>query len=117
TTRTTFYVDPVIGNDASTGTMASPFKTLTRALCITGPGKTIFAQSGTYSATTNGEQFPLVVQGQKVQSSSVSGAVVTGVGPVAGQTLGATFDLRPVASSQSKVFGFAVTGTMATNGI
>jgi hypothetical protein len=115
--QTDVFVNPSIGNDANDGTAANPLRTLTQALCKTGPGKIIRASTGTYSTATNGEQFPLVVRGQKVRSSFLRLAIVTGVGPVTGSAIPATFVVDPVAASASEVTGFAIDGDMTSSGI
>lgn len=57
---TTFYVNPVTGNDRGNGSSNAPFKTFTRALDRALPKTTIYLAPGTYSTTTQ-EKFPLVV--------------------------------------------------------
>ncbi|MEI7908792.1 MAG: choice-of-anchor Q domain-containing protein [Verrucomicrobiota bacterium] len=60
-----WYVDAVAGDDAAgDGSLAKPFKTLTKASSVDGPGQTIFMYSGSYGAglvLENGET--LVGQG------------------------------------------------------
>lgn len=56
----TFYVDPVMGNDANAGTRSNPYKTLTRSLKGTATPQIIQLAPGTYS-TASGEVFPLVI--------------------------------------------------------
>ncbi|MBN2209531.1 MAG: right-handed parallel beta-helix repeat-containing protein [Candidatus Coatesbacteria bacterium] len=60
------YVDAATGDDSNGGSEADPFLTITHALDIaSGTDKcpvTIFVAGGTYSETTNGERFPLVMK-------------------------------------------------------
>ena len=58
TTPTTYYVNPVTGDDTADGTQDSPFKTLTHALGQVRTGERIQLASGTYN-TASGERFPL----------------------------------------------------------
>jgi hypothetical protein len=53
-------VDAVIGNDANIGSVAQPFKTITKSLSVAGPGEEILVKPGIYSAA-NGEIFPLQI--------------------------------------------------------
>ncbi len=53
-----FYVS-TNGNDANSGTLSSPFRTITHAVQVAGPNKTIKVSPGTYS---NGEIFPLILK-------------------------------------------------------
>ena len=55
------YVDALNGNDLSPGTDDAPFKTITHALSVAGPNKTIRVRPGTYNAAL-GEVFPLLLQ-------------------------------------------------------
>jgi hypothetical protein len=113
---TTFYVDPVTGSDSNPpGNPNQPWRTLTFALCVTGPGKIIRASAGTYSTGTNGEQFPLTVRGQRLESTVSRGAVIEGVGLVAGDNIQATFDMQ-MGTTTSQLVGFRLTGTMASHG-
>jgi Protein of unknown function (DUF1565) len=62
---TTYYVNPVSGNDSNSGTASStPFKTIHKALATVEKtmtsGLTISLAAGTYS-TASGETFPIVV--------------------------------------------------------
>ncbi|MFA6419061.1 MAG: DUF2341 domain-containing protein, partial [Candidatus Margulisiibacteriota bacterium] len=49
------YVDGVLGSDSNTGSLASPFKTISKATSLTEGGK-VYLLSGSYAA---GETFPL----------------------------------------------------------
>lgn len=59
----TYYVSPTGSNTTGNGTQNNPWRTITFALTkvdtTTNQTKTIFAYSGVYSQTTNGEDFPL----------------------------------------------------------
>jgi hypothetical protein len=54
---TTYFVDPVKGNDANKGTQDKPFKTLAKALSKAKKGDTIRLGKGVYSKNTSGELF------------------------------------------------------------
>ncbi|MBO3461818.1 DUF1565 domain-containing protein [Aetokthonos hydrillicola Thurmond2011] len=56
----TLYVNPVVGNDANTGSRSEPYKTLSRALRGTTTPKFIQLAPGTYS-TASGDVFPVVI--------------------------------------------------------
>lgn len=56
----TRYVNPVSGNDSSSGTQTAPYKTISRALQQVTAGTQIQLMPGTYNAA-NGETFPLVI--------------------------------------------------------
>lgn len=58
---TTYYVNATTGDDANPGTApGSAFKTIQTALyTVSTNGDTIYVAAGTYSASTNGENFPL----------------------------------------------------------
>jgi hypothetical protein len=112
-----FYVDPVNGDNANPpGNPNLPWKTLTFALCVTGPGKTIRALPGTYSVATNGEAFPLVVRGQRVDSATSRAAVIEGVGLVSGDTVQASVDMQ-MSTSTSRLNGFKLTGSVSNHGV
>ncbi len=53
-----YYVNALTGNDSNQGSLASPFKTITHALSVAGPGDTIQVAPGVYDGT-NGETFPI----------------------------------------------------------
>ncbi|MBN2208041.1 MAG: DUF1565 domain-containing protein [Candidatus Coatesbacteria bacterium] len=59
------FVDGQAGNDSNEGSQASPFKTIAHAIeMVLGTGSdpgTVSVTPGTYSASTNGETFPLVM--------------------------------------------------------
>ncbi len=55
---TTYYVDPVNGDDSNSGSEGLPFKTITHAVDVAISGETINLASGTYSEAT-GEIFPI----------------------------------------------------------
>jgi hypothetical protein len=112
-----FYVDPVNGNDNNpAGSPAQPWRTLTFALCVTAPGKTIQAFPGVYSAATNGEQFPLNVRGQRLNSTTAQGAIIEGVGLVAGDNIQATFDIQ-MSTTTSNLKGFRINGSPGNEGV
>ena len=79
----TLYVNPVVGNDANTGTRSYPYKTLTRALRGTTTAKIIQLASGTYSTATN-EVFPIVIPAGVMvvgnEATKGQGIVISGSG-------------------------------------
>lgn len=79
----TLYVNPVVGNDANTGSRLNPYKTLTRALRGTTTAKIIQLAPGTYS-TASGEVFPLVIPARVIvlgnQATLGQGMVISGSG-------------------------------------
>ncbi len=83
TTPTTYYVNPVTGDDTADGTQDSPFKTLTHALGQVRTGERIQLASGTYNAAS-GEHFPLrIVAGVTVignQANKGSDILIEGGG-------------------------------------
>jgi hypothetical protein len=114
---TFFYVDPVNGNNANPpGNPNQPWKTLTFALCVTGSGKTIRALPGTYSTLNNGEQFPLLVRGQRVESTNLLGAVIQGFGPVQGESFSASVDMR-MSTVTSSFRGFRLQDVTGEPGV
>jgi hypothetical protein len=48
---TTFYVSPT-GNDSAAGTLAAPFKSITKAQSVASSGDTVSIRGGTYSGFT-----------------------------------------------------------------
>jgi len=58
--QSTLFVNPATGKDAGTGSAASPFKTLTKALASAIAGTTIQLAVGTYNLAGS-EIFPLVI--------------------------------------------------------
>lgn len=61
-----YYVDGGAGSDSNDGSLGSPWKTIVHALSIVNGSfevpATIHVAAGTYSASTNGETFPLVMK-------------------------------------------------------
>lgn len=103
------YVDGETGDDANDGSKAAPFKTITQALDVSVGKETdpvvILASSCTYSASTNGEAFPLNMKSW-VSLVGEDGADAT--------TLDAESDAKHVIVCESVSFltiqGFTITG-------
>jgi len=76
--ETTYYVDPANGSDANSGTsVTQAFKRISYAASVAVAGDTIIALPGTYSATGNGETFPIAVTpGTTIQSADGPEATV-----------------------------------------
>lgn len=72
---TPYYVDALNGDDADAGTIEAPFKTITHALSVATELDTIYVSPGTYD-TTNGETFPLMVDGESLLAMSGPGEVL-----------------------------------------
>jgi len=64
--QSTVYVDPELGSDTGDGSVESPLKTIAFALATVNGSSdhavTLHLALGTYSASTNGESFPLVMK-------------------------------------------------------
>ncbi len=87
----TLHVNPVIGNDANTGSRLSPLKSITRALKATRTPGIIQLAPGTYS-TSNGEVFPLIIPGEMLvvgnESNKGQGIIISGSGEYQSPTFG-----------------------------
>ncbi|RLC48584.1 MAG: hypothetical protein DRH70_00725 [Candidatus Coatesbacteria bacterium] len=64
---TTYYVNSTIGDDTNNGSRSAPWKTISHALANIGSASqgqpaTLLIASGNYSASANGETFPLEVK-------------------------------------------------------
>ncbi|RMH02711.1 MAG: DUF1565 domain-containing protein [Planctomycetota bacterium] len=59
--QTTWYVDPVNGDDAATGLAGDPWLTVTHAMTVAASGDRVELKDGVFSAATNGESFPIVL--------------------------------------------------------
>jgi hypothetical protein len=85
-----FYVSTQ-GNDANTGSLSAPFRTIQRAANLAGPGDTVFIRGGTYRETvrpsrsgSGGE--PIVFRPYDNETVTVSGAdVISGWSNYAGR--------------------------------
>jgi hypothetical protein len=84
-------------------------RTLAHALCVSEPTDLVLAAAGLYSAATNGERFPLVIQGQEVRGSFELLAVVQGTGPIDGDA-SAAFLIRALAGGANRLTGFTIEG-------
>jgi hypothetical protein len=93
------------GNDASgTGTLAAPFRSLTRALDVAPLGTTIHVLCGTFSDAT-GETFPLDVSGLAIQGLGADKTSLAYVG--SGTNVTALVVLNGTTSVQAlEVVGF-----------
>src|SRR5687767_6350093 len=75
-----FYVSTQ-GNDANTGTLAAPFRSIQRAANFAGPGDTVFIRGGTYRETvrpahSGSSGAPVVFRPYNNETVTVSGADV-----------------------------------------
>jgi hypothetical protein len=110
-------VSASVGSDSTTAPLCTPYQTITAAL-QGAPSGTVWVMPGTYSASTNGEKFPIVLPAtvnllgdeatRGVGGSSSGPTLVSGAG--AGPAGPATFQ----TSSTSKLSGFRITGPTTT---
>ncbi|MEW6365417.1 MAG: DUF1565 domain-containing protein [Acidobacteriota bacterium] len=77
----TIYVDAENGDDTTgTGTMANPYRSITKGLSAAASGYTVSAAEGLYDVA-NGEQFPLVLpSGVRLLGAGPAKTAVVGVG-------------------------------------
>ena len=111
----TIYVNPVVGNDANTGSRLDPYKTLTRAFSgITTP-KMIQLASGIYSTVT-GEVFPLVIPpGVMVvgnETTKGQGIVISGSGEYKSPSFGLQ-NVTLLLLGDAQLMGVTVTNAIA----
>ncbi|MBR8833215.1 MAG: DUF1565 domain-containing protein [Stigonema ocellatum SAG 48.90 = DSM 106950] len=112
----TLYVNPVVGNDANTGSPLDPYKTLTRALRGTTTTATIIQlASGTYS-TASGEVFPLVIPAGVMvvgnEATKGEGLVISGSGEYQSQSFGVQ-NITLLLLSDAQLMGVTVTNATA----
>jgi parallel beta-helix repeat protein len=116
---TKVYVDAIRGNDASDGSVAMPYKTITKAIMVAAGNTciaTIFVSSGTYDVV-NGEVFPLRIPpnvaliGDEANKGLPDGGSVFIVGFGNAQPL-----LRATVypSSGATIAGFEITAPLAS---
>lgn len=84
-----YYVDPIKGSDTNSGSISSPFKTLTHALAVVAKstviGLTVNLNRGAYTARS-GETFPIVIPtgvtlaGSNYGHSQFKGSFINGSG-------------------------------------
>ena len=75
------YVDPVNGNAAGPGTLASPFLRIQDAIWFATPPAVVVALPGTYSSSTNGESFPIwMLEDISLQGNSAMNTILDGEG-------------------------------------
>jgi hypothetical protein len=96
-------VDGATGSDTNSGTSASPFKSITRALGIAGPGSNIFVAPGTYDAS-NGEVFPLDLHGVALIGDEAG----KGLGTIIAGTNGDSIDISIRMFTNASLAGFTV---------
>ncbi|HBE17314.1 MAG TPA: hypothetical protein DEG17_18365 [Cyanobacteria bacterium UBA11149] len=108
---TTLYVNPGTGSDRATGSVNSPFKTITRALQQATRGTTIYLAVGNYN-TAGGEKFPLVIPAGVIvlgdEFSKGKGIAIVGTGQYNSQTF-ASQNITLLLNSQSQLRGVTVT--------
>lgn len=111
----TLYVDPVMGNDANSGTRSNPYRSLTRALKATTSAKMIQLAPGTYS-TASGEAFPQVIpDGVMVlgnEATKGKGILISGSGEYHSQGFG-TQNITLLLLGDAQLIGVTVTNPMA----
>ena len=107
---TELYVDPEVAATGD-GTAASPFKTLTEAVAAAGDWTKIHLAAGTYSASANGETFPISVAnrlGLQILGAANRGSVIDGEGIEKADKLGALISLSE--SSLVRLSNLKLTG-------
>lgn len=111
----TLYVNPMTGNDTSTGSRLSPFKSLTRALKVTKIPTIIHLESGTYSAAS-GEVFPLVIPGGATvvgnEAKKGAGIVISGSGKYQSPSFGMQ-NITLLLLDNASLLGVTVTNPLA----
>ena len=68
----TYYVDPVNGNDAGSGTQLSPWRTIQKSMNAATPGSTVNIKAGTYH-----ERLALNVSGTAANAPGTAGNYIT----------------------------------------
>jgi len=105
-----WFVDAANGNDANTGAVANPVKTLTKGLTLPQAGDTVFVAPGVYD-TANGETFPITVPSGVIvigdETNRGGGGTPTRIG-----TAGANLAQVVVLKDNSTFAGFTVTGAL-----
>ncbi len=111
----TLYVNPVVGNDANTGSRSYPYKTLTRALRGTTTAKIIQLASGTYSTASN-EVFPLVIPAGVMvvgnEATKGQGIVISGSGKYQSPGFGVQ-NITLLLLNDAQLMGVTVTNATA----
>jgi len=104
------YVNPATGNDAASGQLSAPLKTLNRALQRAKAGTTIRLAAGTYSTAT-GEAFPLIVPSGVTVSGNEGGKgqgiAIAGSGKYKSATLGSQ-NITILLQGQAQLRGVTV---------
>lgn len=70
---TTYYYDPSVGNDSNTGTILSPFQTLTHSVASSTTGDTLSGQGGTTANAS--ETWPIAITSGRTLNSYGTGQV------------------------------------------
>jgi parallel beta-helix repeat protein len=111
----TLYVDPVMGDDANSGTRANPYRTLTCALKATASAKMIQLAPGTCSSAS-GEVFPLVIpDGVTVlgnEATKGKGIFISGSGEYRSQGFGMQ-NITLLLQGNAQLIGVTLTNPMA----
>jgi hypothetical protein len=117
---TFLYVDAINGSDFNTGSAASPYKSITKAIGEVEPGGVIFAAPGVYDAANN-ETFPIILpEGVALVGDEDN----KGEGPTATEIVGDgliqdTDHAAVVLSEGSQLLGFKISvgTTLSTCGV
>jgi len=105
---TTFYVSPS-GSDSAAGTLAAPFKSITKAQSVASSGDTVFLRGGTYSSFTIAASDSTYNYVHQLSKGGITYAAYNTEVPV--------FNFSSITTSL-RVCGFHVTGSGITiNGI
>jgi hypothetical protein len=72
----TYYVDPA-GNDASSGTIAQPFRAVAKGVSVLSPGDTLYIRGGTYAEGDNAVHAHSGTAGNPITIAAYPGEAVT----------------------------------------
>ena len=109
TSSISLYVDAAAPNDNGTGTAASPFRSITKAISVAKSGNTIFVRAGRYSISKTGEKLPIGVNPAWPNGVNLIGAgAATTI--IDGENFSAANVLQ-IGASNIRVAGFTVRGS------
>lgn len=100
-----------VRTEAATLHVPGGYPTIGAALAAASPGDEILVAPGTYSASTNGEAFPVSINTAGVQLLGSGADVTTIDAELAGLQV-----VRATATGSPRVSGFTITGGLAPNG-
>jgi hypothetical protein len=98
---TTYYVSPT-GSDSNSGTLSSPFKSITKAQSVASSGDTVYLRGGTYSSFTIAGSDSNYNYVHQLSKGGISYTAYSGETPV--------FNFSSITTAK-RVCGFHVTGS------